>query len=383
MRVAEAGLGRISCVLGISRGASAMVEHLARTFHISHTLFYTGLFAILVLCSLFLGLVSNRFLRSWRKKLSTGRGKVFMAFLEPLPAPLCLLCGLYAGLESLPLPLRFERIGSKVILALVLLVMAYFPARVLIFFLRGVSQRDPTLERVTQPAIFLVRLVFALLAIVIFLENLGVSLTAVWTTLGVGSVAIALALQETLTNLFSGLYLLADRPVSSGDYIKLDSLPEGYVVRIGWRSTVLRTLGNHYVVVPNTTLAKAVITNYSVPLPRMAFTLPVNVVYGTDPSRVEKYLLEVAQEAIRDGVQGLLSDPPPSVSFIPGFGESALGFSLVTQLRRFDDQYTVQSDLRKRIVKRFQEEGIEMPFPTRTLVFDKSMKDRFSGTPKN
>jgi small-conductance mechanosensitive channel len=359
-----------------------MIEHLARTFHISKTLFYTVLFAILIVCSLFLGLVLNRFLHYWAKKLATGWSKIFMAFLEPLPLPLFLLCALYAGLEALPLPLRYERIGSKVILALVLLVIAYFPARVLIFSLRGMSQRDPSLERVTEPAIFIVRLVFAVLAIVIFLENLGISLTAVWTTLGVGSVAIALALQETLSNLFSGLYLLADRPVSAGDYIKLDSNQEGYVVGIGWRSTVLRTLGDHYVVIPNATLAKAVITNYSVPNPRMSFTLQVNVAYGTDPVRVEKILLEVAQEAIRDGLQGLLSDPAPSASFIPGFGESALGFSLGLQLRRFDDQYTVQSDLRKRIVKRFQEEGIEMPFPTRALVLDRSMKEFLSGVPK-
>ena len=138
---------------------------------------------------------------------------------------------------------------------------------------------------------------------------MGVTLTAVWTTLGVGSVAVALALQETLSNFFSGLYLLADRPVSPNDYIKLDSNQEGYVLRIGWRSTILRTLGNNYVVIPNSTLAKATITNYSAPETRMSYTLPVSVAYGTDPNRVEKVLLEAAQEAIRDGLEGLLANP--------------------------------------------------------------------------
>ena len=137
--------------------------------------------------------------------------------------------------------------------------------------------------RVTQPAAFVVRTLFALLGTIIFLENMGISLTAVWTTLGVGSVAVALALQETLSNFFSGLYLLADRPVSPNDYIKLDSNQEGYVLRIGWRSTILRTLGNNYVVIPNSTLAKAIITNYSAPETRMSYSLPVSVAYGTDP----------------------------------------------------------------------------------------------------
>ena len=175
--------------------------------------------------------------------------------------------------------------------------------------------------RVTQPAAFVVHTLFALLGTIIFLENMGVTLTAVWTTLGVGSVAVALALQETLSNFFSGLYLLADRPISPNDYIKLDSNQEGYVLRIGWRSTILRTLGNNYVVIPNSTLAKATITNYSVPETRMSYTLPVSVAYGTDPSRVEKVLLEAAHEALRDGLEGLLANPEPSVAFIPGFGD--------------------------------------------------------------
>ena len=101
------------------------------------------------------------------------------------------------------------------------------------------------------------------------------------------------------------------------------------------------------------------------------------------PKRVEKVLLEAAHEAIRDGLEGLLANPEPSVSFIPGFGESSLDFSLNLQVRQFTDQFLVQSELRKRIVKKFQEAGIEMPFPTRTLVLEKSTKDLLSGDSKS
>ena len=195
---------------------------------------------------------------------------------------------LYLGLESLPLPARFEHVGSKLILALVILVMIYFPAKVIVLALRRAGQQDPHMLRVTQPAAFVVRTLFALLGTIIFLENMGVSLTAVWTTLGVGSVAVALALQETLSNFFSGLYLLADRPISPNDYIKLDSNQEGYVLRIGWRSTVLRTLGNNYVVIPNSTLAKATITNYSAPETRMSYTVPVASRAEPTPARLRK-----------------------------------------------------------------------------------------------
>lgn len=153
----------------------------------------------------------------------------------------------------------------------------------------------------------------------------------------------------------------------------LDSGQEGYVVRIGWRATSLRTLGNNIIFVPNASLAKAVITNFSRPEDRMSLSIPVSVAYGTDPNRVERVLLEIAEQAARDGLEGLLAHPEPSVRFIPGFGASSLDFSLGVQVRRFVDQYLVQSELRKRIVARFATEGIEMPFPTRTLLLDKSL----------
>ncbi len=349
-----------------------MFESLVKALHMSHKIYYLVLFVTLILGSLLLGFVLNRILHRWTKRFRNQWGEFLFAFLESLPVPLMLLWGLYVGLESLPLAARYEQIGSKLILAFVLLVIAYLPAKFLIFALRRMSEKDPATERVAQPAAFVIRTLFALLAIIIFLEDLGIKLTVVWTTLGVGSVAIALALQDTLSNFFSGIYLMADRPVSPGDYIRTDTNQEGYVLRISWRSTTLRTLSDNCVIIPNSTLAKSVIINFSLPQPRTSYSLQVNVTYGTDPARVEKALLEVSQEALREGLEGLLPDPAPSVSFIPGFGDFAMSFSLNVQVRRFADQYAVQSDLRKRIVKKFREAGIEIPFPTRTLILEEA-----------
>jgi small-conductance mechanosensitive channel len=348
-----------------------MLQDLARTLHLSPSVFYTIAIALLLLSALILGFVLNRLLHHWSKEFKNGWREMIFALLESLPLPLLFLAALYAGMELLTLPREYERIGSKLLFALVILVIFYFPAKVLILFLRRVGQRGPGLERVTQPAVFLIRALFALLAVIIVLENLGISLTAVWTTLGVGSVAVALALQETLSNFFAGIYLMADRPISPGDYIKLDSGQEGFVVRLGWRSTTLRSQSNNIVFVPNATLAKSVITNYSLPELRVSLSVPVRVAYGTQPARVEKVLLEVAQEAAREGLEGLLSEPAPTVRLIPGFGDSSLDFSLNLHVRRFEDQYLVQSELRKRILARFEKEGIVMPFPTRTVMLDK------------
>lgn len=307
--------------------------------------------------------------RLGRRKPQTER---VTQFLASMTRAAFVLLAAYTLLEVLTLPGKYERFGSKAAGALGIVVVFYALARVVSLYLKRLAQQDPALVRVTEPASFVARILFALLAIVIILDTLGVHLTTVWATLGVGSVAVALALQDTLGNLFAGFYILMDRPINPGDYIKLDGSQEGYVIRVGWRATVLRTLANNLVMVPNGTMAKAVIINYSTPEERMGFGIQVSVAYGTDPQRVAKVLLEVVKSAAQEGVEGLLETPAPGVTFNPGFGASSLDFTLGFQIRRFVDQYSVQSELRKRIVARFNEEKIEMPFPTRTLIFDQS-----------
>jgi small-conductance mechanosensitive channel len=348
-----------------------MFEGLSRTLRVSPAVFSLVAVIGVLLAALVVGFILNRVFHRYTLKFENGWGRLFFSLLESLPIPLLVLAALYNALEMFSLPRAWERLGSKLILALVILAIFYFPTKVLIIFLQELGQKEPALERVTQPAAFLTRALFALVAIIVVLENLGVHLTAVWTTLGVGSVAVALALQETLSNFFAGLYLMADRPISPGDYVKLDAGQEGYVIRIGWRSTLIRTLPNNIVVVPNSTLAKATITNYSRPEPQMSLTIPVSVAYGTNTARVEKILVDVAEEAGRDGLDGLLTTPAPLVRLIPGFGASSLDFSLSVQVRQFIDQYLVQSEIRKRILARFESEGIAMPFPTRSILIEK------------
>jgi small-conductance mechanosensitive channel len=146
----------------------------------------------------------------------------------------------------------------------------------------------------------------------------------------------------------------------------LEGGPEGYVAEIGWRSTRIRTLSNNIVVIPNAKVSESIITNYFLPERRMALLMNVNVSYQSDPRRVEVILVEEAKKAVGE-VEGLLADPPPLVRFIPGFGESSLNFTLICQVREFFDQYYVQHELRHRIFERFKKEGVEIPFPQRTV----------------
>lgn len=212
----------------------------------------------------------------------------------------------------------------------------------------------------------LVKWVVMLLGLFILLNSLGVSITPLLTALGVGGLAVALALQDSLSNFFAGLHILVERQVRVGDYIRLQSGEEGYVEDIGWRTTRVRMLPNNMVIIPNSKLAQSIITNFYLPEKRMALLIPMSVSYDSDPEHVERVLVEEARKAAGE-VQGLLRDPPPFVRFIPGFGDSSLDFTLICQVAEFVDQYLVQHELRKRIFKRFREEGIEIPFPQRVV----------------
>jgi len=204
------------------------------------------------------------------------------------------------------------------------------------------------------------------LGLLVILSFLGISITPLITALGVGGLAVALALQDTLANLFAGIHILVEKSIRVGDFIRLETGQEGYVEDITWRTTRIKMLPNNMVVIPNNKLAQSIVTNYYLPEKRMSLSVPVSVSYNSDIDKLERILTEEAKKAVGE-VSGLLGDPEPAVRFIPGFGESSLDFTLVCHVREFTDQFPVQHEIRKRILKRFREEGIEIPFPHKVV----------------
>jgi small-conductance mechanosensitive channel len=205
-----------------------------------------------------------------------------------------------------------------------------------------------------------------ILGVLVILRVIGIEITPLLTALGVGGLAVALALQDTLSNLFGGCYIAMAGQVRLGDYIKLNTGEEGYVTDIAWRSTVIRTLGGNLIIVPNAKLAQAVVTNYYLPQKSMGISVQVGVSYASDIDQVDRVLLEVGKQAAGE-VPGMLADPAPYVTLDPGFGDWSLNFQLNFQIAEFSKQWSVRNELRKRIFRRFRAEGIEIPFPTRTI----------------
>lgn len=228
------------------------------------------------------------------------------------------------------------------------------------------AQRRALGGAVTGLAQTTARVTVIVVGLLVLLSTLGVHVTPILTALGVGGLAVALALQDTLGNLFAGIHLLADRPIRVGDYVKVGDNVEGFVVDVGWRSTRIRSLANNVIVVPNQTMARATITNYSLPGTHMAASLKVSVDYSADPDRVEKILLDEVT-GVAGHIPGLLRDPAPTVSLIPGFGERSLDFTVGFHVATFVDQYPVQHELRKRILERMHAENIALPLPGRAV----------------
>lgn len=314
--------------------------------------------------------VLRRFVMRWlreraRTKPTTLQDQV-LAVLNAALVPALVLAVLAASLNLFPLREKLLTVLNRCIYAALLAVLLYYGSQAFQILLNHWLARTEGNEAMREPARLLARVLFVVVGIMIVLDNLGISLTALWTTLGVGSVAVALALQDTLSNFFSGIYLQLDRPVRLGDYVKLGSGEEGFVLQMGWRSTRIRTLPDNVVVIPNSKLATQVITNYSLPGPEMSLNIPISVGYDSDPDEIERIVVE---ESTREAtaIEGLRQDPPPFVRFIPGFGESALNLTLTCRVSSYVDQYIVQHELRKRIFARFRREGIQMPFPQRDV----------------
>jgi small-conductance mechanosensitive channel len=207
----------------------------------------------------------------------------------------------------------------------------------------------------------LVRFLVVTLGLLAILNGLDVDVRPALAALGVGGLAVALALQEPLSNLFAGLFVTLAGQVRIGDYIKLESGSEGFIRDFNWRSTRLQTVGGHYIIVPNSKLAQAIVSNFSLPSPDTAVAVDVGVDYGSDLAKVEQIATTVATEVIRD-VAGSVPDSPPQIRFHT-FSDLSVKFSVNVRAREFPDQFLIRHELMKRLHARLTHEGITLRPP--------------------
>ena len=212
------------------------------------------------------------------------------------------------------------------------------------------------------------RVVIYGITVLIILDTLGFSISPVLGGLGITGLAVALAAQSTLGNFFAGTYVLSDGSIRTGDYIEIQGGPQGYVIDVGWRTTKIRTWLNNLVIIPNATLADNIIVNYQAPEPAMNILITCGVSYDSDLDKVEQVSLKVANSVIQD-LPEAVKDMEPWFGF-DTFGDSNIGFWVFVQAKDRIGSFIVTNELIKRLHRQFSEEGIEINYPVRKLVYD-------------
>ncbi len=317
-------------------------------------------------------------LRAWNRRTSSRPGLIVAEALRGPTIIWMFILAAHMAIQSSELPRPVVQVyGPNFSMALWAISLTLMFMRVAGDIVRHYGGHIPGALPVTTLTQNLAQLGVLILGIVLTMGAFGLKITPILTALGVGGLAVALALQDTLSNLFAGFYIAVAGQIRLGDYIKLNSGEEGYVSDISWRSTAVRALSNNMIIIPNAKLSQAIVTNFYLPDKRFSASVQVGVSYGSDPERVERILLETAMQAAQD-IPEMLAEPRPSVMFDPGFGDSSLNFTVGYQVTEIASQYGVRHQLRKRIYKRFQDENIEMPFPTRTVyLHGLEMSDRW------
>ncbi|MFW6193721.1 MAG: mechanosensitive ion channel family protein, partial [Gemmatimonadota bacterium] len=287
------------------------------------------------------------------------------------------VAGVYASRQAATLPDIVAIAVDKLVVVALGLSFTVVAARLAAAGIRGWTQTAEGALPSTSLLQNVARIIVFVLGAFLILQNLGIEVGALVASLGIGGLAVALALQDTLSNLFAGFQIILARQVRNGDFVRLDTGEEGYVTDIQWRNTTIKSrMDDHEVVVPNSKLANAIVTNFDLPSRPFWLRLDVGVSYDSDLEEVERVTLEVAEEVMEE--LGLEDMPDPIVRF-RGFGDSAITFRLRIRVDDYARQFAVRHELVKRVHARYREEGIEIPFPIRTVYAPKGVDVRGGG----
>ena len=335
--------------------------------------------ACILAFSFCVGVVLNRMLTqklAGRVKASESEiMEIFFRALRGVPIYLSVVIGLYWSVTTSNLPPGLERIFSYILFAMIVFSITRVCERTLSGFIRlKFSGSSDMTQSTLLDTIFRVAIYAS--GALIALDYFNISIAPIMAAMGVGGMAVAFGVRETLENIFSGLQLIVSKQLRVNDYIRLSTGDEGRVIDINWRYiTVMPPNEGSVVVIPNKVIANAVTANYSQPRDDIVLVVPIGVSYDSDLEHVEKVTVEVARELqIKiDGYvpkydsEGVDRNPLAPVVRFQAFNDSSIDFNAVLHVQTFTNQYLLKHEFIKAITKRYREEGINIPFPIRTL----------------
>ena len=228
--------------------------------------------------------------------------------------PWFLALGLYLGLKQLDLESRFYFWIENGLMIFYIFSGTMIISRVVSGMIKIKATGTDAIIHSSSIISNIITIIIYCLGLLIILQSQGISITPVLTALGVGGLAVALALQPTLSNLFAGLQLISSGNFNRGNFVKLASGEDGFIEDITWRSTTIKSASDHIIIVPNSKLADMIVINYDLPQSQVSFVVEVAVEYSSDLNRVEKITKEVIKETLQQ-VEAGVKDFEPVIGF--------------------------------------------------------------------
>ncbi|HLO85212.1 MAG TPA: mechanosensitive ion channel domain-containing protein [Nostocaceae cyanobacterium] len=327
---------------------------------------------IFLITGLLAGIIGEKIifkrLKTFVAKKQIPGGEIIFQSLNRMTLIWFALGGFSAAIISSPLKPDLANLLQKIITIILLFSVTLVLARLTAGFVNLFIYRT---EGVSASLISnLAKTAILVLGGLILLQTAGIEITPIITTLGISGLAVGLALQDTLANLFSGFYLIISKQVRTGDYVKLDDGHQGYVTDITWRNTTIREISNNVIIVPNSKLGSAIFTNYHLPAKEITLTLNVGVSYDSDLDLVEGVTVEIAKEVMQEIAPELMNNEP--YLRFHTFNDYSIDFTLYMRVNEFFDQRISKHLLIKKLHKRYLQEGIQIPFPVREINIQKS-----------
>lgn len=305
------------------------------------------------------------------KIIRTFKGPIvlFLVILGPLLSVMVLTAltsSNWGFMENLDIWTR--RAWSVVIIFEVAYLIAQLSQTLFAWYIRSIVARTKLgkVNRLLPPIRRVLPILIYAVATLVALDSIDVAISPLLAGFGIGGLAIALAVQPTLSNFFAGTYLVTEGELNEGDFIELEGGPSGYVVDVGWRSTKVRSRFNNLIIIPNSQMMNSILTNYYSPTPAMNVIIKCGVSYDSDLTQVEKLVLEVVQEAINESTHAV-KDVDPFFGFSE-FGDSNIDFFVFIQANDRMGSFILKSEVVKKIHACFEKEGIEINYPVRKLI---------------
>jgi small-conductance mechanosensitive channel len=322
-------------------------------------------FAGIVVAGYLIRLLLLRRLATWAATTSTTADDIVLASIR-LPSFIWIvMLGIYAAIQFCDMTEHHLVILEKTLLAAGLLSLTMAASSLASRMIRTHAEKLDGSGSSTTLIQNIARLIIWVTGAMVILSSLGISVAPMLATLGVGGLAVALALQDTLANLFAGVHISLNKIVRINDYVKLDSSDEGYVTDINWRTTTIRTGAGNMVIVPNSKITQSIVTNFYYPAKDMGIVVAVGIHYNSDLAKVERITCQVAKEVLLQ-VPGGVKDFEPIVRYHT-LGDFSIQFNVILRVQEYGDQFLLKHEFIKRLMDRYAAEGIVIPYPVQAI----------------